>query len=234
MNDKKQNVGAVKIHVEQVQKKLGSELFGKVIVLLSTLNKLYALWDLIDLSDQFYRKKTTARSDRNRCAAAILLVGILHELRDVLESIGNYVKKGGLVHNKIKNLNKIFHDDDFRNWLTNYRDFLSVHWGKKFLSIDLVELVTKKNNFMKYDSNMKRDIYFKFADNVINRAFFKKKYDDLIDNGILQDKKFDDFFVEKQEEFYDYIFRVHTYVLKQAEQLIVCIIDEFQLTVDEK
>lgn len=234
MDSKENHPKTIKINIEDWQKKLGIELFGNVIVLLSALNKIYALWDLMYLTQKYDRKEITARSARNRCVAITLTMGILHEFYEVLQHICSYIKKNGKTHNKIVSILSVFNQSKSRSLLTDYRDDISVHLGKQVPMSNLIEIAININNLVKYDSDIQRDVYYDFADEIINRAFFQNKYSDLIEESKLQGGKFEDVYKEKMGHFFDYIYSVHTHVSRYGGELLVCIIEEFQLNVKDQ
>lgn len=227
--ERKPEPEVVKIDIEKWQKELGLELFGKVVVLLSALNKLWALWDLMYLTNKYDKKMITARSSRNRTSAVTLSVGLLQELYEVLTVINKDIDKEGKVHNKIKEILAVFDSNKLRSLLTDYRDDISFHIGKRSLGFDITNIAQGINDFIKYDSSIQRDVYYHFSDEVINRAFFFKKDADVIRHIETDIKGFEDIYTKRLSSFLDYIYKVHTKVIKDGGVLVTYIMDEFNL-----
>ena len=228
-SNRKPEPDVIKIDIEEWQNKLGLELFGKIVVLLSALNKLWALWDLMYMTNEYDKEMITARSSRNRCSAVTLSVGLLQELYEVLTVINEDIEKEGKVHNKIKEILTVFDSNKLRSLLTDYRDEVSFHIGKRSLGFDISNIAQGINNFIKYDSSIQKDIYYDFSDEVINRAFFFKKDKDVVRQVEAGIDKFEDIYTKKLSCFLKYVYSVHTKVIKDGDELVSYIMDEFNL-----
>ncbi len=181
------------------------------------------------MTNEYDKEMITARSSRNRCSAVTLSVGLLQELYEVLTVINEDIEKEGKVHNKIKEILTVFDSNKPRSLLTDYRDEVSFHIGKRSLGFDISNIAQGINNFIKYDSSIQKDIYYDFSDEVINRAFFFKKDKDVVRQVEAGIDKFEDIYTKKLSCFLKYVYSVHTKVIKDGDELVSYIMDEFNL-----
>ena len=230
----KHEANRLKIDVKEWRNKLGDDLFTCLIILCIGLNRLYALLDLLHFSDRFDRTRSTARHDRNYVSALIITFGILHELDRNLDSMCGYITvKNGQVNEAIRELKQIYNKDSkMRAKLTKYRNKMSNHFDQDIIKNELNVGDGGDIGFMKYDSQIDRDVYYEFEE-ISNMGFIRQFFTDEIEHYFKQGKAFEEAWPLIFDEFLKYVTQVHFDTMKKGHALVSAYIKEYDLKVKE-
>ena len=222
----------VKINFQKWKEILGIDLFSNLIILSVGLNRLYALMDLLLFSDNFDKTRSTARHDRNYTSALIITFGILHEMDRNLDSImGSIINKHGNMAKVIRQLKAIYLSNSrLRKILTEYRDKLSNHYDPDIIKHELQAESQQEIGFIKYDSQIDRDIYYEFEE-ISNRGFIRLFFNEEIESGYVEGKTFEEMYKLIFSDIISYFAKVHFKILKEGHSLIKATMEEYNLPV---
>lgn len=222
----------LKIDFQEWKNQLGTDLFACLVVLCVVLNRLYALLDLLIFSDNFDKTRSTARHDRNYTSALTITFGILHELDKnldaIIESIDN---KNGQVATAVRELKQTYLSNNrLRKILTKYRDKLSSHFDLDIIRQELETENYQDIGFLKYDSQIDRDVYYEFEE-ISTRGFIRQFFKDEIEQNSSQGKTFEEIWPSIFSEIIHYFAEVHLKILRKGHSLVTAIKKEYDLKV---
>lgn len=231
MTDNSGTSKSINIDLNQWKQKLGTDTLVRIIRIMVGLNRIYALWNLMTQTAVTEEEKNKARSLRNRSVSYVLTNGVLHEIYQILQTLaGDMRERSNIVFEKIKEILVMFDRNPLRGLLTEFRDCVAFHISEDVINTGLSVIKDDIVTFIKYDSDTYRDTYYKFAEDVSIYGFFglfRERFADV------QGKDFDAFYKEKFKQFALYNLEIQTTLVKEFDELLYMMVDEFELEIEE-